>query len=181
MTATLTESDINALHTQEHAEAAQTYGRFGIPWPTAQELGERTRQRWVRFVSERDGTTGDSIIRHDKTDKLAAYVKNNPGLLVTAETMAEAAECSRGTVHKFIGDNRSAFTNVARGQYMIVDTKAARAADRQAPNVPAPFVPCEPKWAGAVDQAKRESDIATNALNGMTGQTSSFRGQVGKA
>ena len=180
MTDTLTEDDINALHKQEHAEAAAIHGRYSIPWAIVQAIGERTRLRWVALLGGRDGS-GEPITRHDKTDKLSVFVRKNPNLEVTVEELMDAADCSKGTAHKFIADNRSSFIKVSRGRYAIVDTDAARAADRaQRTSTPAPFVPCAPKYAAAADQARRESDIVTNALNGMTGQAN-FRGMPGKA
>jgi hypothetical protein len=159
-----TEDGIRAQHRAEFADATKTYGdQFSIPWSVITSIGERTRLRWVAFVEARDGRT-DPASRHDKTVRLTAFVKANPDAIVTVETLMQAADCSRGTAHKFIFDNRSAFVKLARGQYRVVDTDAARRAARTSPAAVS-----EPPLGRAV--ANVESDIANRLLGAMTGQT----------
>jgi hypothetical protein len=74
-----------------------------------------------------------------------------------------ATECSRGTAHRFIADNRFTFTRQERGRYAIVDTDAERAAARTRPVAPVDS-------SGARRIANVESDTVDRILGAMTGQ-----------
>lgn len=180
---TLTEDQINTDHKEEMRRAADTHGGiFNIPREILRDIQERTRQAWVRFVDQRDGG-GDSVIKHDKTARLKKWIAENPGRQVTVEDLVAAGECSSGTAYKFISDNRSSFTKVKGGVYVVVDVNAERAAARSGSattpaTLPAPASNPSP----AVTTAAAESEIAMRALDAMNGQSEPRRyGTPGRA
>jgi hypothetical protein len=130
----LTEDEINSLHKQEFKDAAEEFGgMFRIPFDRVMQIGSNTRERWCQFVAERDGQVTDPSRRHDKTAKLIAALRSNVGRVVTIADLQDMGECSRSTAYDFLADNRSQFRKVGNGQFEIIDTDAARAADKAKP------------------------------------------------
>lgn len=172
MTFTLTEDDINGLHKQEYAEAAERYGSiYTIPWDIVYAIGQRTRERWCKWVEERDrGVTDGPQRTHDKTKRINDFLAAKVGKHITIDLLMEAAECSRGTAYKYIADNRSMFVKVDTGVYRVVDVSAARAAAGR-PTTPAPSHARPSDPSPTMTTARAESDAAMDALRRMTGGT----------
>lgn len=169
---TLTEQEINTLAKSEIAELCAPYGGdfWAAPWDQIKELGERQRMRWVTWVAERDragSINADGTVTErrskDKTARLQKFVAEHVGMTINVLTLQELCECSRGTAHRFIADNRSTFAKAGRGQYVIIDTSAARAADRRGTAATSPVVVSES--AAAVSATLADVDAAMGAMH----------------
>jgi hypothetical protein len=157
----MTEDEINKQHQREWDEARSVWGnKFSVPREVVAAISERTRQRWIEYVDRRDGKATDPANKHDKTDRLAKFIAENPGRNVTVQDLMDAADCSKGTAHKYIDDNRSSFVKVERGVYRIIDAAQARAEARSSSSS-----------SGVRPMTSAEQDIVNQFLGGATGQT----------
>lgn len=174
---TMTEVQINAAHKERYREAAEKYGsKFRVPRDVDQRLGEMLRQDWLRFYGRDEQSQTSNTNRRDKTKKLHDYVKANPGANVTAESLADAVDCSTGTAHAFIRDNRSAFrAGDTRGHYLVVDQDADRAAARRTPAAPPTLPVVGRNEPAGTTTARSDSDAVEAILGAMTGSTAPRR------
>lgn len=172
----VTEQDINREHAERWQAASAKYGsKFLVPRAVIAEMGEATRLAWVAFVEARNGG-GEDRPRRDKTPKMQSFVQANVGRTITVGELAEAADASVGTAYAFINDHRTTFRKDGRGQYLILDTAAERAAARAAASR-ATTPAAAPDSAAAAAAAV---NIATAAIASMSGEAPTIR-TVGKA
>lgn len=134
--------------------AAKHKGHHLIPKDERFLMGERLRAAYVvemhgspdpailssysiagRVIEELCGTlpTVERKIRmSDKRRAVEAWVKDNIGVTVTPQTIAEIGDFSYSTALSYINENVNTFIKVKRGFYLVRDQDAERAAQRKA-------------------------------------------------
>lgn len=127
---TTTEARINQAHKDRYAEAAEAYGGdiYAIPKDVREKLNEQLRQDWLDFYNGVRVEDRSPKKRKDKSARLAAFVKANPGMQVTPQELVNKTEAAIGTVYAWMSDNRSLFRKLGAGTYLIIDSDAERAA-----------------------------------------------------
>lgn len=164
----MTDEEINELHKTEFADAVEQFGGvFKIPREVVAEIQERTRVRFVSWISARTERPDDEIIRHDRTDRLSKWIKTMVGKEVSVQSMMEATECSRGTASRYLLNNRSEFVKLAKGTYRVIDARAERAAV-SARVVAAPALNPVPDHVAAVNAVNDAVARMTGASGGRT-------------
>lgn len=68
----------------------------------------------------------------DKRKAVEAWVKDNVGVTVTPQTIAEIGDFSYSTAMSYINENVNTFIKVKRGFYLVRDQEADREAQRKA-------------------------------------------------
>ena len=132
--------------------ALKAYGSdSAIPAEERRMLGERLR---ADYIVERYGLDAAALTQHsiasrvieelcgeapviERRQKIAdrrrvvdAWVRDNAGVTVTPQTIAEVGGFSYSTAMSYINERVDAFTKVKRGFYAVRDVEAERNADR---------------------------------------------------
>lgn len=178
----LTEDEINARHHARWAEVAAQFGgdAHNVPWDIRTKLSDQNRLDWTEWVRLRD-SGGHEPIKRDKTKKMWEFVNAHIGQRITAEMLAEAVDASIGTAYRFIRENKGMwFVSAGRGELLVVDFRAARAAAKQQPATPPTMGAGAGVAANADSHAQRTADDVSAALAAMTGQAVRPKGLPGK-
>lgn len=132
---TAIEQRINQAHKDRYYAAAAECGGdiHAIPKEVREQLNEQLRQDWLDFYNGVRVEDHSPKKRKDKSARLAAFVKANPGLQVTPQDLVKQTEAAIGTVYAWMSDNRSLFRKLGAGTYLIVDEGAERAAAKVKP------------------------------------------------
>jgi hypothetical protein len=109
---------------QRHVDRWAEYRLVGeVSTVKERELSELHRQDWIDWYS----TPSEPIVRHDKMDKIKAFVIAHHGEEVTLQQIMDETGAAQGTAYAYLRELSLSFRRVGTSRYRVSDPVRARA------------------------------------------------------